>query len=274
MRAATFVLAAALALPAAATTTYYGSITSTFGDVYVLVAPEVPGPMERWDSGCSQNHCAYGRIGGADGLQVLDLSEHAGYGMQSTGVGASFQQKGRVRVVATAPGAPSFVDFTIDLWLEGSSTGGNVGGNASATVDVNFATQGLMGGGGSGLYRTSQAWNTTPQTPLVQGLTPFGTHGLRGRLTHVAVGQWFELDTTLGGRVGTSGEAWAAISYGLSPVPFGPVAALPAGLSFESDDWAIVDNHWCPGGCAPVPEPPAALLALLGLAVLARRPRG
>lgn len=266
-------LAAAHALPASATTTFEGSISSTLGDVFVLLSPPRPGPVDASDSGCSSNQCGFGRLDGADGRQHINLSEQAGYLAQPVSVPGSLVQRGQMRVVATGSNAPSFVDFTFDLWLDGSTSGGNAQGTAVATVGASFAIQGLVGGGGSGQYRVSQAWNTSAPPPLLVGFTLIGDHVLRGTLTHVAVGQWFELDTTLSGQVSTSGEARASINYSLSPVPSGMFAQLPAGLTLESPDWAIADNHWCPSGCAPVPEAPTSLLALLGLALTAARVR-
>lgn len=261
-----------LALPTHATTSFEGWMTSSNGDVFAILAP-TPGPVDVPDGGCSANQCAFGRIDGGGGLQHLNLSEQAGYASAPATVQGTVVQHGLLRVVATTAAAPSFVDMTLDLWLDGSFSGGNAGGNAVATVGVGFATQGLVGGGGSGVFRNSQAWNTPAPPPVLEGFTRIGDHVLRGTLLHVAVGQWFDFGTTLSGQVGTTGEARAAVDFRLSPVATGPVAVLPAGLTLESADWSIVANHWCAGVCAPVPEPPAALLALLGLGLLAARPR-
>lgn len=264
-------LVATVSLPAAATTTFEGWITSTNGDVYVLLSPPVAGPVDLSDGGCSGNQCASGRLGGAAGLQRLNLSEQAGYAAAPATVQGAVGQHGQVRVVATAPGAPAFVDFTFDLWLDATVSGANLQGMAGATVGVSYEARGLMGGGGSGQYRVSQAWGSAAPPPLMTGFTLVGDHVLRGTLTHVAVGQWFELVTTLSGQVGTSGEARASFGATLSPTTGGPFAQLPAGLTLESPDWSIVDNQWCQSGCAPVPEPPVRPLALAGLIVLGCR---
>lgn len=269
--------AAALAsLPATgqAAVETFAQAVSSLGPGY-LYAPWSSNPIDLRNDGCGAGVCIT-TIAQASALGLHGVYYQASGGLYWGGGGFTVvQSQAWLTIVADTPGGPGFVDGSLNLQLTGATWlaaagGGRAGGSFKVSIDALDNHAWLL---------ESAAIGQDPATPGASQMTRVDADEVRGTLTHLPVGQPFQL--TLGlhlnGSADATGSSSANVNYGLNFLEGAPVFALPPGYSVWSSDWAIADNQFCPNGCAAVPEPSGGWMMLAGLALLpwlARRVSG
>ena len=173
-------------------------------------------------------------------------------------------------VVVSGGPAGSFTPTSINADLSGSFAAANtLSALSRGQVQVVFLVDGVNIGGGFRVFEASAATSATTSSGVLVGWTSGGTITSPG--FNVKVGTPFQVELQLSAASDSNGAgnemfaslATADFSHTLTFAQHGPVFNLAAGLTADSAEAGIVGN-----ALAPVAEPPAALLALLGLAAL------
>jgi len=256
---------AATQTPAAAAVEQSALGVSNSGFGYFLV-PWQGAPIDAGNSGCGGNVCVTTRAQASGGDMRATYLQGTGGGYWNGGGSTDVESSGWITIVADAPGAASFVDATLNLMLTGArSLSANVGGYAEGSVKLGVDVL-----GSHAWLQESSGINTSPPPSQAGHMWRVDSDRIGAALTHLPVGQPFQLLLSLN----SSGSAWggatasASTDYRLSLIGQQPAFTLPAGYSAWSSDWSIEHSLYCPGGCAAVPEPAGWSMMGIGLALL------
>jgi hypothetical protein len=177
-------------------------------------------------------------------------------------------------VVLSGGAAGSFTTTSINADLDGLLAGSaTLNGIGRAQVSVVFIVDGVNVGGGFQVLTANNGGSTLSSSGSLVGWNGSGT--ITSPTFQARIGQAFEVELQLAVVADAQGpgnefffsHAVSDFSHTLTFARSGPVFNLAAGLTANSADAGIVNN------VLAVPEPPAAWLALAGLALLRLRVR-
>lgn len=259
-----------IAGPAAATARYGASSGAEGQQFFAVFDSEV-------DFGRDAQYCdAYGICfetgarAGPGGLALYQQIAYVAPGASAFGmVGTTVTALGTMALQADHAGGPAFVDGMMSLRVPGGngaqldrpSFEAQVYAGLRLTMVIGdrryeFAEHDQVNSTWSPSY-SDRMWRQGADTVSAWVSLPVGSFSFTLIMAADGVGQAY-------GSVGFLGRT----GYQLGFFADRPLVDLPAGYHLSSADFAIQDNQWCPGGCAPIPEPGTWALWMAGLAAL------
>jgi hypothetical protein len=209
---------------------------------------------------------------GSDGLASRGRAHPSWTNIHSVDVFTEATVRGDVTLVAPPSQVPAPVQTEVSFHLSGATV---LAVDASSAAWSGLRLMVAAGQSSAGFTEYVSAhrqppadgsyamWRSGPDTVTASLTLPAGRFSF-----------WIDL-TTLSNAYTQLGQYDVTADYRVSFIEGQPVFRLPAGYTLWSTDFDIVDNQWCPHGCAPVPEPGSWTLMMAGLAgmVVHRRHR-
>ena len=181
------------------------------------------------------------------------------------------------------PGAAgSFQSTSFNVALDGTLLGSaNASGIGTGQISVLFEVSGVNVGGGFQVLQGMGGGPSVTTSGVLTGWSGFGK--VTSPSFNAPLGTPFTVKislTSVASAVGAQNDTFAAagaadFAHTLTFISGEPVFNLPAGMTIDSLDAGIIDNHYTvsatPPSSSPVPEPASLTLTGLGLAAAAYR---